>query len=392
MAILIIDMGKYVPNGENYNESINLYKFLKDNHVDVDIHKYFYFDKPYYLKETTLEEVKSKRYNLIISYSPLDFELIKDYIRNVEPSVPIIFIDRYSFMGYFMDSQGLIDFNKREIKNNFKSIFSNIRYYFTMTDNDKDLVEQLFSGYNVEALPMGIDLEKYQPRSKSSYNYYGGEKPILYFGRLNYKQNNFNVLLKAVKYIASNKDFIKNHKLIIDISLSGEDEKLVFSSINKNGLGEYFRSVPLLPDNDYKNYISSHLFGVSVPNKYIDMKSVLIMMSAGLPVLIGSNFNKKVIPSHAVKYKFYNGEVDIGTQIVRDTWNGLFYNKDDYIDLGEKIMLMMSMDISDMRTNSIATAKNFSIKSYYVNIYRAVNDILSTTEQTKEKEINQIKS
>ncbi len=388
MAILIVDMGKYVPNGENYNESINLYKFLKDNHVDVDIYKYLYFDKPYYLKETTIDEAKSKKYDIIVSYSPLDFEFIKDYIKTVDPNVPIIFIDRYSFVEYFVEGRGLIDFNKRDIKNNFKNIFGNIKYYFTMTDNDKELVEQLFSGYTVEALPIGIDLEKYQPKSKNSYEYYGGEKPILYFGRLNYKQNNFSVLLKAVKYIASNKKFIKNHKLLIDISLSGEDEKLIFNSIHKNGLDEYFRSVPLLPDSDYKNYISSHLFGVAVPNKYVDMKSALIMMSAGLPVLIGSDFNKKVIPSHAIKYNFYNGEIDIGTHIVRDTWNGLFYNKDDYIDLGEKIMLLMSMDLSGMRANSIATARNFSIKSYYVSIYRAINDILSNKKTMKEREIN----
>ena len=373
MKILITDYGKYIPYGSSYYESIELFNFLKANGEDVDILKYVIISP--IDGSITENEALIRKYNFIISYTPFDFDFIIRYKKTAKINPKIIFIDEFNFIKVIGSKIGFFD-PKKALYNKFIKILQDIKIYAVHSRIDEDFVHKTITN---------IDTIYINPYVKESYfvkpNKIYRDK-LVFSGRLNPSINNINLLLKAIKYIVKETSFLEEHNLSVLLTNTDESEEIK-NKINKMKLNEYFIFIP--PIKNYPELITSLGFSVVLPLQDIRIGSILESMAAGLPIIIPDNKN-------STKLFTFNGVVR--ERIIENGKNGLIYDHEDYKDLAEKIMFMMTINkekYMEMRDFAYSYASDFSSKYEYKKIYDGIKEIyLNETKAVESREFSKI--
>ena len=316
MDILIIDTGIYKVDSDIYYEAFHIADLLK-NKFNVDIFKDRILDKPDGANVKTFDEIIHKKYEMIISLNPSDFEYIIKYKKFSKYSPLIVFEDRFDFIDYLYN-------NKRNLfTKNFMKIIQNIAVYIGITEKIVNKARRVLSGIDIEYLPPYISEKHFAENKNNNYEF-----EILFSSILDRKKSDLDTLIKAVKFI-SKSDFAERNNFTIDIFSNGIDCDYLKKQISKNKLDDYF----VFNDSDKYEFLSDnirkHKTAVIIPVKHAFPNEELSCLANGVPVLIDSEFNN----------------------FIRDTQN-------DYRDLAEKIMLMLYSDLSKMKE----IAKNTAIK------------------------------
>jgi len=373
MKILITDYGNYIPYGSSYNESIELFKYLKERGEDVDLLKRIIISPI----EGSINENDAfiRKYNFIISYTPFDFDFIIRYnkLSGIHPD--IIFIDEFDFIKVIGNKLHFLD-PKRFLYKNFLKIMDDIQFYTVRSIIDEDFVHKVIT--NIKTIYIN-------PYAKNSYFVKPSKierEKIIFSGRLNESLNDIDLLLKAVKYITEETDFLKTHNLLVVMSNGDESEKIK-NKISKMNIDENF--IFISPSKNYPEILSSAGFSVVLPLRNLRIGNILELMATGLPILIADNVNDvKLLSSNGVSKD----------HLVEDGKNGLVYDHEDYKDLAEKIMLMISLNndtYSDMRSFSSNYASNFNSKYEYQKIYNSIKDLyLEKIKNIENKEFSKI--
>jgi glycosyltransferase involved in cell wall biosynthesis len=384
MRILIIDMGKYFPDGDNYNEVFHIYEILTKHGYQTDLYKYTYYDKPETIHPINLETMLSRKYDIIISMGPQNSDYIYNYIKRTKLSPIIIFFDRYDYLKMLTSKPKFFEFKKKEFIKKTAKILPYIYLYLTNDEYTLHAVTGLI-GINAEYIPPYINPKHFtydKDLLKDDKN-----KPVLFINRLNYKQNAIETLIQAVKYITKT-DFLETHNLLIDISKDGDDVEKFVKDITHEKLTEYFRLVPHIPYNIFPEYVRNHRFAITVPKDYSDVKSTIISMANGLPVLIDSRFNKNADP-YEVSWADNNiifARKDMRS-IIKDTHNGIVFESGNYVDLAEKLMLMIDSDLTYMKRKAFETAMKFKTEFYDNKLLEIIDKI---KEENKKQMLSEI--
>ncbi|MGC8649275.1 MAG: glycosyltransferase [Candidatus Micrarchaeia archaeon] len=379
MRILIIDIAKYFPGGDNYNEAFHIYDLLINNNYQVDLFKSIYYDKPRHIHSIDFKTMLNRRYNIIISMSPQNSSYILKYIKITKNNPKVIILDRYNFSQFFIKKPKLFDFKTKSIINKTKKLFPYLQTYFM---DDKIGINELKKIYN-------INIEYLQPYINEN-NFIkdanllldDNKKAILFISRVNYKQNSLDLLIDAVKYITKTK-FLEKNNLLIDVTRNGDDLDKFINNIKRKHIEEYFRFIPIMPYDKLPEYIREHRFSIIVPKEGDSDKIIINSMANGVPVLMDRKFNKYSDPyirSFDRKTVMFS---KVTSSLIKDKENGMLFESNNYIDLAEKIMLMISNDLTDMKRKAFETAIKFTPHKYDQIILLTIKEII----ETKDKEI-----
>ena len=369
MRILITDYGKYIPYGSSYYESLEFFNFLKNKGEDVDILKKFLVSPV----EGSIDEGQAliRKYDYIVSYSPFDFDFIIKYIKTTKVIPGIIFIDLFNFANTIESKLSLFS-KERLLFKKFVKILPYVERYVVVSEVQEDSVHRNIYGIDtIYTIPYAK--ERYFIKSDKIFR-----DKFVFTGRLNKAINNIDILLKAVNYIVKETDFLESHNLLC-ILTNTDDAEEVKNKIERMNLSEYFIFVP--PIKNYQELLASLGFAVVLPAKDIRISNVIETMATGLPILMPDKENN-------VKIRSFSG--GIKENIVEDGRNGLVYEDNDYKELAEKIMLMISLNeqtYMEMRHYASTYASYFSSKYEYQKIYDAMKEIYS--EKTKDIQKNE---
>jgi len=359
MKILVIDYGKYIPYGSSYYESIEFSNFLKMKGEDVDILKRVIISPI----DGSVDESEAliRKYDIIVSYTPFDFDFIIKYMKIAKTYPDIIFFDEFNFIKVIESTPGFFD-PKRSLFKKFVKLLPYIQKYVVPSKTNEEIVHRNIAN---------IDTIYATPYAKESY-FVKSDKifrdNFVFTGRSNPIINDVDILIKAVSYIVKNTDFLETHNLLCRVTNSDNIE-VIKNKIEKMKLSEYFIFAP--PIKNYPNLIASFGFAVVLPAKTLRISNILETMATGLPVLMPDDEND-------TKLVAFNGKVK--EKIVEDGKNGLVYDHNDYKDLAEKIMLMIDADertYREMRNYASTYASEFSSKYTYQKIYEAIKEVYS---------------
>jgi len=369
MRILITDYGKYIPYGSSYYESLEFFNFLKNKGEDVDILKKFLVSPV----EGSIDEGQAliRKYDYIVSYSPFDFDFIIKYIKTTKVIPGIIFIDLFNFANTIESKLSLFS-KERLLFKKFVKILPYVERYVVVSEVQEDSVHRNIYGIDtIYTIPYAK--ERYFIKSDKIFR-----DKFVFTGRLNKSINNIDILLKAVNYIVKETDFLESHNLLCILTNTDNAEE-VKNKIERMNLSEYFIFVP--PIKNYQELLASLGFAVVLPAKDIRISNVIETMATGLPILMPDKENN-------VKIRSFSG--GIKENIVEDGRNGLVYEDNDYKELAEKIMLMISLNeqtYMEMRHYASTYASYFSSKYEYQKIYDAMKEIYS--EKTRDIQKNE---
>ncbi|MGC8587008.1 MAG: hypothetical protein ACP5K9_01820 [Candidatus Micrarchaeia archaeon] len=389
MKVLMVDTGVYLPGGENYYESFNYYKVLARAGFDVSLYKNLYYDKPKEISVQTREAVLKKIYNMIITFSPMDFPFINEYIKRTRVNPIIIFVDKFEFIKDLAAKVSIFDFPFQRIKRNFTKLVGNIDMYVVFSHEDELLAKKLFGENEAIKRMLPFIDHAYFVRSNEQLKD-DPKKPILFFSRLSSRQTNLDLIVKAVDYIVKDTDFLETNDLLIEITASGGDKESFQEVLRKKKLLEYFRFIPILPRELYISYLREHRFSFMAPMKHLDLKQIIISLASGVPVLIDDEFNEKIDPFSGARLdRFFTSDINA---IVKDNVNGMIYKRLDYKDLAEKMMQMASMDLSSMKNKALESVEKFDIESGGANFLKMIKEVINKeskygSEQLLDREL-----
>ena len=379
MKILIIDVFRYVPGGINYYSAIHLYDMLMGHGYDVDIMKYPYYENKENIPPIDFQTALGKKYDIIIVTSILGFEYVNKYKKITKEQPRIIIISEEDYLDALQRKIGLFDLRTKKILKNFISSLRTDDICLTSNYEDMKSVREYF-GINTEYIETYID-EKYflknEKETKSNF------QTALFANKLSYKQNSMGLIIKAVKYIKNKTDFLEKHNLLIDVTAFGEDYERFIKDVYRNKLSDLFRFVSVMPTDKYIEYLKSHRFTIVLPRNITHNREMLESMAAGVPVLIDSSYNKHSDPyvrSWGEDATFFSNTM---SEIIKDTQNGFVFESGNYIDLADKIMLMLTTNLTDIRRNAFETALKFKPEYFDQRIIYTINRIMESIDKQK---------
>ena len=71
------------------------------------------------------------------------------------------------------------------------------------------------------------------------------------------------------------------------------------------------------------------------------------------------------------------------SEIIKDTQNGFVFESGNYIDLADKIMLMLTTNLTDIRRNAFETALKFKPEYFDQRIIYTINRIMESIDKQK---------
>ncbi len=382
MRILIIDVFRYMPSGINYYSAFHLYNLLVKNGYNTDIIKYPLYENPDKINTIDFHTALTRKYDIIFVASIFGFEYVNKYIKKTKETPRIIIMDEEDYLNKLINKTSLFDFKTKRILKDFISSLHTDDICLTSNYEEMRNIREYF-GINTEYIQPYID-EKYfvknEDELKDNYAY-----PALFQNKLDFDQNSLDVLLKAVKYINNETDFLEKHNLLIDVTAFGKHYEKFVRYVYKNKLEEYFRFVNIMPNEKYSEYLKKHKFTIILPkNNNSHNRAILESLASGVPVLIDSSFNKHSDPyvrEFSSKDTFFFSEKM--SEIIKDTLNGFVFESGNYIDLADKIMLLSVSDLTDIRKNAFKTALKFKPINFDNKILHVVNEVIENSDKEK---------
>lgn len=350
MEILITDCGIYPHNSDAYYESFHIADLLSSKY-DVDIFKDRILDIPQGKDIKSFDEIIHKKYEIIISLNPIDFSYIIKYIKLAKHKPSIIFIDRFSL------TEKLYNHLKSPYTKILIKILKYMSFYFTTRKNETNMAQRFFSGLNIVYIPPYISNSHFAEKPNSDCDF-----PILFSSIIDNKYSDLKTLIKAIKYIA-NSDFAERNDFKIDVIGNGVDYEKFKRKIARNKISEYF---VFNSGNDYSHIqpqLRIHLFSLVIPSNLAFLNETLSLMANGIPAIIDSDSN----------------------EFINDTINGLIFEKGNWRDLANKIMLMLATDTKEMKMNAISKAREIEA-SYDFKLLSAVDNVVNAVRQMKYDE------
>ena len=288
----------------------------------------------------------------------MGFEYVSKYVKKTKEDPKIVIIDVDDYLEKLIKKTSPLDFKTKQI----------LKYFVSTLHTDDICLTSNYEEMRAIRSYFGINTEYIQPYIDESFFINDGSElkdsfsnPALFSNKIDYKQNSLDLFIKAVKYIKNKTDFIEKHNLLIDVTAFGNDYSKFVKEVNKQKLSDYFRFVSIVPYENYPEYLRKHKFTIVLPkNDNMHSRIILESMASGVPVLIDSSFNKHSDPYiRAFMSRDSIFSADTMNETVKDTLNGFVFESGNPVDLAEKIMLMSSQDLADVKRNAFETALKF---------------------------------
>ena len=281
--------------------------------------------------------------DVLISNSPYDFSVLERNSKFHVNYKAIIFVRHdpyYNFNSFYPG---------RFIKGKpFKVVALNSLDYKTLSE--------VYGEKNTVLIPNGVDSpksEKYDKKFIESIGIKPENKVILSLGRLEDTQKGFSFGIKAMNIL---KD--KYHNLIYVIAGKGPDMEMYKKLISKYNLESRVKLLGYVTDEQ----------------KYSLFRraDIILQPSAretfGLATLEVMHFGKPIITTKN------EGSIDI----IKDGYNGFFADRNEK-DIADKVHKVLSLDkvkLAEIRKNSLATAKSFSVERMIKRYKKTIKHII----------------
>ena len=284
--------------------------------------------------------------DVLISNSPYDFSVLERNSKFHVNYKAIIFVRHdpyYNFNNFYPG---------RFIKDNpFKVVALNSLDYKTLSE--------AYGEKNTVLIPNGVDspkVEKYDKKFIESTGIKPENKVILSLGRLEDTQKGFSFGIKAMALL---KDKYPN--LIYIIAGKGQDMEIYRKLVSKYDLEGKVKLLGYVTERQKYS-----LFGRA---------DIILQPSVretfGLATLEAMHFGKPIITTKN------EGSIDI----IKDGYNGFFEerNEKDIADKVHKVLTLDKSKLAEIRKNSLATAKSFSVERM-INKYKGEIEQISTNK------------
>lgn len=249
-----------------------------------------------------------------------------------------------------LDLKGIPGFGRLSIK--FLKYFSKINdvRFMALNNKTKCEFEKLF-GRNVKLINIGVDTNKFKP-----INYSLKKNYLLYVGRLDEKQKNISLLIKAIALLLHN-----NYTLLI--VGSGPDSEYYKRMINEFHLEDKCKLLGRISDENVLKILSESKIFINPSTREGQSNAVLEAMSSGCATICVDNFGAR--------------------ETIKNNYNGIIVSN-DIIKLSQILdeLLHDEIRIKELSDNARNTViEKFNIQKQSILYRDAIIDLIGEVNE-----------